>query len=243
MFKSSCSALYCSLLRVLHFVHFSLNDGRSWKYHSAVWPLCQFRGKKKIAAGIPVITNFLLKKEWWIIWKARFLSRSAEGADVYKEKILQRSKAKRSGSIREHSRSKMVWSCLDFDKHDQNVSTLSYYSMSKCMCVCVCGDYFTCKHRTCCASLLLLVSTCKHCTASILHSAQVDRAIMLKAHLPNIFLPKMASRSGRSLNQRVLISSSIDWWSLVIYQFISVPNELWVLSCPEENNHKTAQAP
>lgn len=193
--------------------------------------------KKKIAAGIPVITNFLLKKEWWIIWKARFLSRSAEGADVYKEKILQRSKAKRSGSIREHSRSKMVWSCLDFDKHDQNVSTLSYYSMSKC------GDYFTCKHRTCCASPLLLVSTCKHCTASILHSAQVDRAIMLKAHLPNIFLPKMASRSGRSLNQRVLISSSIDWWSLVIYQFISVPNELWVLSCPEENNHKTAQAP
>lgn len=97
--------------------------------------------KKKIAAGIPVITNFLLKKEWWIIRKARFLSRSAEGADVYKEKILQRSKAKRSGSIREHSRSKMVWSCLDFDKHEQNVSTLSYYSMSKCMCLlCVCVE-------------------------------------------------------------------------------------------------------
>lgn len=134
MFKSSCSALYCSLLRVLHFVHFLLNDGRSWKYHSAVWPLCQFRGKK-IAAGIPVITNFLLKKEWWIIRKARFLSRSTEGADVYKEKILQHSKAKRSGSIREHSRSKMVWSCLDFDKHEQNVSTLSYYSISKCMCL------------------------------------------------------------------------------------------------------------
>lgn len=136
MFKSSCSALYCSLLHVLHFVHFLLNDGRSWKYHSAVWPLCQFRGKKNSCWDS---CYYKLKKEWWIIRKARFLSRSAEGADVYKEKILQRSKAKRSGSIREHSRSKMVWSCLDFDKHDQNVSTLSYYSMSKCMCLlCVC---------------------------------------------------------------------------------------------------------
>lgn len=75
---------------------------------------------------------------------------------------------------------------------------------------CVCVDYFTCKHQTCCVSPLQLVSTCKHCAASILHSAQVDRSIMLKAHLPDIFLPKMASRNGRSLIQ-ASIDRLIDW--------------------------------
>ncbi len=134
--------------------------------------------------------------------------------------------------------SKMVSSCLDIDKQDQNVST----AYSVCVCVCVCADYFTPKHETCCASLLQLVSTCKHCTVSIFHSAQVNAAIMLKAHLPDIFLPKMASRGGRSRIRRVLIGSLIDWWSPVIYWFISVPNELRVLSCPEENNRTLTQA-
>lgn len=72
------------------------------------------------------------------------------------------------------------------------------------------AGYFTCKHGPCCASPLQLVSTCKHCTASILHSAQVDRSIMLKAHLSDIFSPKMASRDGRSLSQAG-IDRLIDW--------------------------------
>lgn len=69
MFKSSCSALYCSLLRVLHFVHFLLNEERSCPTVHMEISLCSLASvsvqrQKKIAAGIPVITNFLLKNEW-----------------------------------------------------------------------------------------------------------------------------------------------------------------------------------
>jgi hypothetical protein len=89
----------------------------------------------------------------------------------------------------------------------------------------LCPGSVTEKLGASCVSPLQLVSTCIRCITSILHSAGADRAIMLKAHLPDIFLLKMASQ-GRGLIGWILIGSLIDWWSRVIYWLVSLPNEL-----------------
>lgn len=75
-------------------------------------------------------------------------------------------------------RSETVWSCWDWDKHRRISQDVWRVNRSRR------------------GSSLRLVSTCKHAAASIFHSAQVDRAIMLKAHLADMFLPKMASSRG-----------------------------------------------
>lgn len=135
--------------------------------------------------------------------------------------------------------SKMVWSCLDFDKHDQNVSSFPHYSMSVCLCVLII------LHVNKDPAVYHYYSLCQHVNIARHQSCTQHKWTELlckKPICPAYSLPKMASYTGRSLIQRVLIGSLIDWWSPVMYWFISVPNELRVLSCPEENNHPLTEA-
>lgn len=48
---------------------------------------------------------------------------------------------------------------------------------------------------------------------------------------------------GGASSKRVLIGSLIDWWSLVIYRFISVPNELRVLFPPRGKQQRSHTSP